>query len=89
MHVKDPAVHVRSLVDYANRKTLHAGGGKKLGSAVLCLLAFPNGKQPDFPVHCNLHWDRKSYFILTYFILFAGLRTLKLYCDGRVRIVRF
>ena len=25
---------------------------KKLGSAVLCLLAFPRGKQPYFPLHC-------------------------------------
>ena len=26
---------------------------QKLGSAILWLLAFPAGKQPEFPVHCT------------------------------------
>ena len=46
--VKDPVVHV-SLVDYGKTKTLHTGKKqKKLGSAVLWLLAFPGESSPNF-----------------------------------------
>ena len=43
------------------KKALHTGvgvvkgeeGGGGLGSAVLWLLAFSRGREPEFPVHCT------------------------------------
>ena len=45
-HVKDPAVRVKSLVDYENAITpsMH----RRLGSATLSQLAFPGEGNPNF-----------------------------------------
>ena len=57
--------HVKDLISICRKRVGLAAGGMethkhctqgkeniKLGSAVLWLLAFPGGKQPEFPVHC-------------------------------------
>ena len=53
------------------------GGGGELGSAVLCLLAFPGEKHPKFPMHCD--GTRKLCNLISFITLVVG---------GQVWIVR-
>ena len=68
---------VRSSMDYANRKTLPTGGGKKLGSAVLCLLVFPMESSLTFP--CIAICIGTTKVILSYFILLSYLQAFELW----------
>ena len=47
VHFEDPVVHVKSSVDYGNTKT--PSSQRRLGSATLSQLAFPEESNPNFP----------------------------------------
>ena len=47
VHVKDPVVQIKSLVDYGNGET--PGMHCRLGSVTVAA-GFPLGEQPDFPM---------------------------------------
>ena len=65
------SVHVKEPISICRKRVVLTAGGmetqkhctqgeknkKQLGSAILWLLAFPGGKQPEFPG--ALHWDKK------------------------------
>ena len=53
MHIKDPVVHVKSFVGYGNMQTLYTltRGKNWVALYYVCSLS-PQGKQPEFPMHC-------------------------------------